>query len=277
MTPKEHPTFQRAMQLAHQQLMNQREKISTRVDLMMNERSIDIKEASSLALAEMAQNAYKDSVEQLQAECSRIGRIEYTMSGIDFLEDAIMQISSKEDEAVLFVIEALKKSCHRMPQKVVTVHEFGLREDGLIFGYTQNEAIGGSFEKLQLEIQQSLDQSAFEYAKSQRVDDEISRNKVKSLVSKTLSTMNSTMRSIAERRDSSEFSMKTGRPLCCFAKDLASKITKMKDVTINFDNETRHTVTGKQASSRLLKVSKEASDERPEAANISNFFLKVGI
>ena len=277
MTPKEHPTFQRAMGLAHRRLMEQRDKLSERVDQLISERSIDSKEASSVALAELAQTAYEEAVEQLQSECARIARIEYSMSGGAFLDDAILQISSRDDEAANLVAQAMRLAKSGMPEQVLTVHEFGLREDGLIFGRTRNSAIGGSFSSLQIEIQKALDASALKQAKIKILEDGAPSQLVEALAPRMLKGMRPALRAIAEKSFPSESSAENGRPLCCFAQDLGAKLARIQSATINFDNEARHTITGKQASARLLKLSKEASAERPDAAAISNFFLKLGV
>lgn len=274
--PKEHPTFKRAMELAHRRLMNERSKLNTRVDELVAQGVADAKEAGSIALAEMAQLAYEDAVETLASECSRRARVEYTMTGEAYVDDALAQISRHGKSSAL-ISKALKSARKAMPEQVRCVHEFGLREDGLIFGLTRNVAVNGSFEALQSKVRKAMEQAALREAKAKIKLDGAPDEMVDELAPRLLAAMAPALRQVAERSFPSDKAAQSGRPLCARAADLAEKISGLEEVVISCDNEPRHAITGMQAKVRLLSLSGEADSERPDAGSLSAFFLKLGV
>lgn len=274
--PKDHPTFKRAMNIAHRKLMEQKDTLNSRIDALLKERILDQQEAASVALAELAQQAYDDAVKTLDLECARRARIEYTVPGELFLEDAKRQMSARPEEASKLLLGALMDASGCMPDMIRTIHEFGIREDGLIFGSTRNDAMGGSFEPLHERIIEALDDAALAEAKRKILSDGGSEDLAETMAPKLLSGMRPVLRKIAARSFPCDDPDRQGRALCTHADDLQARLERLAVVTFSADNEPRHAITGSQASARLAKLALEADQERPGAASISRFFLQLG-
>jgi hypothetical protein len=268
--PKDHPSFKRAIGLAHGKLL----KLRSVPDFngATAPKNFLTQEAVHAAMTDMAHQAYCDAVAMLEQECSRRAVIEYDMQGAIFIDEACHKMMSKAGGMGSLVAQALSASRESMPGHVRVRLEFGLREDGLIFGHARHEAIGGSFLSLQTAVRASLEllfESSLD-VHGQAPDED------GSLLGPIPPEMRPALLSLVE------YNLPAAqpgslRPLAAHIDDLRERLSKLDRVDLRADTESLHTLTGAQASARMAQISSEANSERPHAASVSSFLSKLGI
>jgi hypothetical protein len=264
------------MNIAHRRLVAQKDKLNSRIDDLLRERVADQHDAASIALEELAQQAYEDAVDTLDSECARRARIEYVVSGDEFLAESQASMIRSGDPSAILLGAALDAAKGRMPQQVNTVHTFGCREDGLIFGRTSTQAIGGSFEAFQSTIGEALDRAALMQARKKILADGASKDLATALAPRLLDGMRPALRAIIRRSFPVDDASEKGRTFCTHVDDVRGRLARLETVIFCADNEPRHVLPGLAASARMAQLAIEAHNERPDAASISAFFLSIG-
>lgn len=272
--PKEHPTFKRAMSLAHHRLMSQNKVLNARIEALLKERRMDQREAANIALAGLAQQAYEDAVETLGSECSRRVRVEYVVSGDAFLSETAFQVAARGQNSALFILNAAQKARAAMPREVRSIHNFGCREDGLIFGTTRYEPLGGNFATFHDKIIEEIHSAALASARESQQGADESFNFITS--SESSEAFKPSLLAIAERSFPQDDPSGKGRPLCTHADEMCARLAKLDLVVFCADSEPRHHLSGEQACERLRQITLDAHAERPDASAISQFFLSIG-
>lgn len=259
--PKEHPTFQRAMHLAQAKLLGDKPALRAKIDGIIDNLPMPRDEAVSLALGEVAQAAYEDAIEELSEQCAARARIEFICSGHAYLDDLRRQVLRVGDgESALS--SALEDARSTMPEMVATIHEFGIREDGLIFGRTYNEAIGGNFSTFQKCIMEALGKEALGQGSS--------GNSLAAAVTPSLQSM-------AQRSFPSESRAASGRSLCTHVEELAARLRTIPNIIFSFGSEPRHSISGDQAAARLAQIAESENSLRPNGRAISHLFMELGV
>lgn len=270
--PKEHPTFLRAMSLARKGLVEDKAKLTARAQELLAEGLPNRSEATAAALSELAQAAYEEVVDTLSLECSWRARIEYTLPGEEFAAQARRHAQAQGGEAAEGMAAAFEQAQGFMPESIRTIHEFGLREDGLIFGRTHHKAIGGNFAMLQRAFLAVLESEARRGARPQsEVDDEHD-----DLAEWVASGLRPGLAALARRAFPDDQQAMQGRPLCTHLDELAARVRRLESIVFSAGDEARHALSGAQVAERLAGVARLAHAERPGAKSISQFFLALG-
>lgn len=257
--PKDHPTFQRAMHLAQSKLLEDKPALRVKIDRLVERLPMPREEAVSIALAEMAQEAYENAVEELAEQCGARVRIEFACTGHDYL-DEMARHALRLNNGPSPISEAIEDARARMPETVLTIHEFGVREDGLIFGRTYNEAVGGTFSHLQSCILGALAQEAHGLA----------THPLNGAVGPSLKSM-------AMRSFPSDETERSGRSLCTHVDDLAQRMRRLPTLIFSFGIEPRHSVSGSQAAARLAQIAEAENQMRPNDRAIASLFMELGV
>lgn len=274
--PKDHPTFKRAIGLAHKRMMEQRETLARRVAALLDEGGLSPKAAANMAMAELAHGAYREAVETLEQECSRRARVEYVIEGAVFLDEACSRMLAKGGELSSMIASALSLARAGMPGQVAIHLDFGLREDGLVFGTATHRAIGGSFQSLHDSVKESLElilpQDGLEQY-DYEWDDSEQDHDARSSLSKD---MRPALMAIVAQSLPPPDSSGEARPLSATIVDLRERLERLPLVDFQADAESRHVLTGLQAIGRIEAISAEAGSERPNAAEFSRFMMELG-
>lgn len=276
-SPKDHPTFKRALTLAHKALLTDRGTIAERVKEILSQTDFDEAQASDIALSELAHKAYANAVDVLERECSRRVSIRYTVEGSVFLDEACRKMLIKNVGLGPLLVDALSRARDGMPGHVEAILDFGCREDGLIFGRARHRAIGGSFAALQSRVIEALNSAALEEAKARLSCDGNPQDTVEELAPRILDGLLPTLKSVAQQTLPSDETSVDGRPLGALIDDLRDRLSLLSTVEFRADAEPWHTLTGTEASTRLLGISQEANSERPHAAGIARFLTDLGV
>lgn len=251
--PKDHPSFIRALGLAHGRLM------ASRSALARMSPGAPSRDDSDEAMARLARQAYRDAVQTLERECSRRARVEYNLDGATFIDEACRKLLSKNDAMAALVARALSESRGAMPSQVQVRLDFGLREDGLVFGTARHKALGGSFQSLQEAVRGALERLLD--SDESIADTATMRLALIVMIEQSLPV---------DHPDGA-------RPLAAHVDDLSERFAGMAEVDLQADAESRHLLTGPQASARIAQISLDADAERPNAAAVSTFLSKLGI
>lgn len=210
------------------------------------------------SMALMAREAYRDAVETLERECSRRARLQYDMDGAVFIDEACRKLLAKDDALASLVARALSESRGAMPGQVRVQLDFGLREDGLVFGSARHEAVGGSFQSLQSAVRLSLE-------------------RLLDAQSPAAAPARMRLALIAMIEQSLPADAPGARPLAAHVDDLRERLSGLAQVELEPDAESRQTLSGPQAGARLGQISMEAHSQLPNAAAVSTFLSKLGI
>lgn len=263
--PKDHPTFQRAMHLAQSRLLDDKPGLRAKIDQLVERLPMPREEAVSIALGEMAQEAYENAIEELAEQCGARVRIEFSCTGHDYL-DEMARYALRLNNGPSPILDAIEEARARMPEMVLTIHEFGVREDGLIFGRTYNEAAGGNFAHLQSCILTALAQEA-----------QGSANEDGSAPRRLDGAVGPSLKSMAMRSFPSDDKTRAGRSLCTHVDDLAQRMRRLPTLTFSFGIEPRHSVSGTQAAARLIQIAEAENQMRPNDRAIASLFMELGV
>lgn len=265
------------MALAKRRMLSNPDKLASRVEELLNGEGLDPSEAAGTALAELATKAFEEAVDNLWHECSRHAKIEYLVDGNEFLDEACQRLSRHADGLAPVIAGALAASRDAAPGQVEARLEFGLREDGLLFGRSRQKALGGSFEALRLRVDEALEGVALAETRSRLAAEGTAPELAEALAPQMVASMLPALRSAARAALPSEDCAEAGRPLAAAVSDLADRLTRVARVEFSADAESFHTLSGPQAGTRLAQVAHEANAERPNAAALSRFLAELGI
>lgn len=265
-SPTEHPTFKRALTQA------QRDALSDMKAPLRQKGALDERD-----VARLATNAFERAVEELYKTSPVKGAIGYTLTGAQFAQDALEQILQSGSAPLLSLFErSLASLAGGLPRLIRSRVEFGLMENGLLFGSQSSSCEGGSFEPLRHALEAGIDQAAFESTLAKLESEGVPSELAHPLAQQLAESLKPSMRAFAER------SLPCGpsdepRYLCAFAEDLASRVEMLEGAVLMLDGNPPLTLSGAQAARAIRAASEQVSEDRSGARDLSDFKLKLGI
>lgn len=234
-------------------------------------------EAVAEAIFEISASAFSEAVEVLWSECTRRVKIEYVCTGGALIDEACRRLSRRSDGEAPVLARALAAAREAAPGHIETTMEFGLREDGLIFGTARQRAQGGSFNELLAKALLLLGTAALSDACDSLAADGVPlRARAEMALSQAERELPALSRAARSAIPTDE-AARQGRPLAIGLAELSERLLHLPHVEFCADSESTHTLTGPQAAARLLALALEADAERPHAAALSTFLSELGI
>lgn len=275
-SPKDHPTFQRAMARAQQEFLGNREALAALASVKVHNFQLSEREASALALAELTHEAYASAVEQLYSSCARFVTLEFELRGDQHLHEASSALFEKADPQLSQVIRRALEACSPLLPRSIRVSErLGFREDGLVFGRSELFALDGSFDALRQAAFEAFDEAALQTALSKLADDGIPEELALKIAPGIAESLRPSMRALVDRAFPG--STKAQRPVCAMASQLIDRVRHLDKTLLSVDSEPNHLISGAEAADRLALISQEASEARSDGAGLSRFMMSLGL
>ena len=234
-------------------------------------------EAVAEAISEISASAFGEAVDSLWSECTRRAKIEYVCTGGEMIDEACRRLSRRDDGAAPILARALAAAREAAPGQVETIMEFGLREDGLIFGTARQRAQGGSFDELRAKVLLLVAEAALVDACERLAADGVPVGARAELAGPMAERELPALSRAARAALPTDEAAVSGRPLAIGLAELAERMERLSRVEFCADTESWHTLTGPQAAARLSRIAIEADAERPNAGSLSIFLSQLGI
>lgn len=270
-TPRDHPTFRRALWQWQRELCSE----AAEAPLSLGS-AADVGELAERSLAEITTKAFELAVDSLYQNAPLQGSLSYSISGEQFARDGIIQIQQSQSDPILELFErALSASAGQLPQLIHTRIDFGLYEDGLLFGASSSECEGGDFSRLNELIEAGLDRAALLSTLAKLKEDGVPDSLASALAEQLSEDLKPSMRAFALR----SFPLGSGpcaKPLCALAEDLARRAELLDEGVFYLDHQ-GGLMPGGSAAQAIRLASERVSEALPLAGELSRFKMKLGV
>lgn len=270
-TPRNHPTFLRALGQWQRALRS-----DPLPPAPIHPESLNAAELAERSLADLTSSAFELAIDSLYQSAPLQGSLSYSISGEQFARDGIVQIQQSQPDPVLALFErSLRSSLGSLPRMIHTRIDFGLYEDGLLFGASSSECEGGDFSTLTALIERGLDQAALSRTLAKLQEDGVPACLARALAEELADELKPSMRALALR----SFPLGLGlnaKPVCSLAEDLARRADMLEEGVFYIDHQ-GGLMPGASAAQAIRLASERVAKALPLAGALSRFKMQLGV